>query len=121
MARLGAGVMETTSVETGYRKNVLIYVTSSSKDTKGTYITENKNTINYKPITGIAIDDNTSILTIKNILSKSNDTSTILEILSNNNLEIKMINEVASDDEYSNLSFIVSKGDLGCVDKAMKK
>ena len=121
MARLGAGVMETTSVETGYRKNVLIYVTSSSKDTKGTYITENKNTINYKPITGIAIDDNTSILTIKNILSKSNDTSTILEILSNNNLEIKMINEVASDDEYSNLSFIVTKGDLGCVDKAMEE
>ena len=32
-----------------------------------------------------------------------------------------MINEVASDDEYSNLSFIVSKGDLGCVDKAMEE
>ena len=46
MSRLGAGVMETTSVEIGYRKNVPIYVTSSSKDTKGTYITGNESTIN---------------------------------------------------------------------------
>lgn len=117
MARLGAGVMETTSVETGYRKNVLIYVTSSSKDTKGTYITENN--INHKLITGIAINDNISILIIKNILLKSNDISTILEILSKNNLDIKMINKIASNNEYSNISFIVSKGDLGCIDKAM--
>lgn len=117
MARLGAGVMETTSVETGYRKNVLIYVTSSSKDTKGTYITENN--INHKLITGIAINDNISILIIKNILLKSNDISIILEILSKSNLDIKMINKIASDNEYSNLSFIVSKGDLGCIDKAM--
>lgn len=119
MSRLGAGVMETTSVEIGYRKNVPIYVTSSSKDTKGTYITENKNIINCKSIIGIAIDDNTSILTIKNALSKSNDISMILEILSNENLEIKMINQIVSDNEHTDLSFIVSKGDLGCVDKAM--
>ena len=56
MSRLGAGVMETTSVEIGYRKNVPIYVTSSSKDTKGTYITGNESTINCKPIIGIAIE-----------------------------------------------------------------
>lgn len=49
MSRLSAGVMETTSVEIGYRKNVPIYVTSSSKDTKGTYITGNESTINCKP------------------------------------------------------------------------
>ena len=30
-----------------------------------------------------------------------------------------MINQIASDNENTNLSFIVSKGDLGCVDKAM--
>ena len=119
MSRLGAGVMETTSVEIGYRKNVPIYVTSSSKDTKGTYITGNESTINCKPIIGIAIDNNTSILTIKNILLKSNDISIIFDILSNENLEIKMINQIASDNENTNLSFIVSKGDLGCVDKAM--
>lgn len=47
------------------QKNVPIYVTSSSKDTKGTYITGNESTINCKPIIGIAIDNNTSILTIK--------------------------------------------------------
>ena len=119
MSRLGAGVMETTSVEIGYKNNVPIYVASSSKDTKGTYITENKNIINYKSVIGIAIDDHTSILTIKDILSKSNDISTVFEILSNENLEIKIINQIASDNEHTSLSFVVSKGDLGCVDKAI--
>lgn len=119
MSRLGAGVMETTSVEIGYKNNVPIYVASSSKDTKGTYITENKNIINYKSVIGIAIDDHTSILTIKDILSKSNDISTVFEILSNENLEIKIINQIAYDNEHTSLSFVVSKGDLGCVDKAI--
>ena len=60
--------------------------------------------------------NNTSILTIKNILLKSNDIPIIFDILSNENLEIKIINQIASDNENTNLSFIVSKGDLGrCV------
>jgi len=117
MARLGAGVMETTSVEIGYRRSVPIYVTSSTKETKGTYITEVNN--NYKNIIGIAINDNTSILKIENILSKSDDISLIFEILSKENLEIKMINQIASDNEHTNLSFVVNKGDLGCIDEAM--
>jgi len=119
MARLGAGVMETTSVEIGYRRSVPIYVTSSTKETKGTYITEVNN--NYKNIIGIAINDNTSILKIENILSKSDDISLIFEILSKENLEIKMINQIASDNEHTNLSFVVNKGDLGCIDEAMNE
>ena len=118
MARLGAGVMETTSVEIGYRKSVPIYVTSSTKETKGTYITESKDDFNTKSIIGVAIDDNTSILKIKNILSKSNDISLIFDILSKENLEIKMINQIACDDEHISLSFVVNKGDLGCIDEA---
>ena len=119
MARLGAGVMETTSVEIGYRRSVPIYVNSSTKETKGTYITEVNNT--YKNIIGIAINDNTSILKIENILSKSDDISLIFEILSKENLEIKMINQIASDNEHTNLSFVVNKGDLGCIDEAMNE
>lgn len=122
MARLGAGVMEMTSVEIGYRKNVPVYVTSSIKDTNGTYIIENKDSnINLKSIIGIAIDDNTSILTIKNILSKSNDISLIFEILSKENLEVKIINQINFDSENINISFVVDKGDLGCLDKAINK
>ena len=121
MARLGAGVMETTSVEIGYRRSVPIYVTSSTKETKGTYITENKDDSNLKPIIGVAIDDNTSIIKIKNILSKSNDISLIFDILSKENLEIKMINQITSDDEHISLSFVVNKGDLGCIDEAISE
>lgn len=122
MARLGAGVMEMTSVEIGYRKNVPVYVTSSIKNTNGTYIIENKDSnINCKSIIGIAIDDNTSILTIKNILSKSNDISLIFEILSKENLELKMINQINFDSKHINISFVVDKGDLGCLEKAINK
>ena len=121
MARLGAGVMESTSVEIGYRKSVPIYVTSSINDTKGTYITDTKDNFNCKDITGVAIDENTSILNVKNILSKSNDISLIFEILSKENLEIKMINQIASDEGRINLFFVLNKGDLGCIDEAMNE
>ena len=41
--------------------------------------------------------------------------------MSKENLEIKMINQIASDNEHTNLSFVVNKGDLGCIDEAMNE
>ena len=117
MARLGAGVMETTSVEIGYKNNISIHVASSSKDTEGTYITENYES--SKLISGIAISDNTYIFRIKNISSKSNDISLISKILLDENLNIKMVSQMQDDGEYTNLSLVISKGDLGCIDEAI--
>ena len=117
MAKLGAGVMETTSVEIGYKNNIDIYVASSSKDTEGTYITENYES--SKLISGIAISDNTYIFRIKNISSKSNDISLISKILLDENLNIKMVSQMQDDGEYTNLSLVISKGDLGCIDEAI--
>nr|WP_296646347.1 aspartate kinase [Romboutsia sp. 13368] len=121
MSKLGAGVMETTSVEIGYKNNVSIYVASSSKDTKGTYITEKQNCGDNKSIFGIAINDNTSIFTIKNVLLKSNDMSLISGILSDENLSIKVINQISSKGDYTDFSLVISKGDLGCIDEAINK
>lgn len=121
MAKLGAGVMETTSVEIGYKNDVSIYVASSSKDIKGTYITENQSYKNNKSVVGIAINDNTSIFTIKNVLLKSNDMSLISEILSDENLSIKVINQISSNGDYTDFSLVISKGDLGCIDEAINK
>ena len=121
MAKLGAGVMETTSVEIGYKNNVSIYVASSSKDIKGTYITEKENYKNNKSVVGIAINDNTSIFTIKNVLLKSNDMSLISGILSDENLSIKVINQISSNGDYTDFSLVISKGDLGCIDEAINK
>lgn len=121
MAKLGAGVMETTSVEIGYKNNVSIYVASSSKDIKGTYITESQSYKNDKSVVGIAINDNTSIFTIKNVLLKSNDMSLISEILSDENLSIKVINQISSNGDYTDFSLVISKGDLGCIDEAINK
>ncbi len=121
MAKLGAGVMETTSVEIGYKNNVSIYVASSSKDIKGTYITESQSCKNNKSVVGIAINDNTSIFTIKNVLLKSNDMSLISEILSDENLSIKVINQISSNGDYTDFSLVISKGDLGCIDEAINK
>ena len=103
MARLGAGVMETTSVEIGYKNNISIHVASSSKDTEGTYITENYES--SKLISGIAISDNTYIFRIKNISSKSNDISLISKILLDENLNIKMVTQMQDDGEYTNIKF----------------
>ena len=51
MSSLGAKVLETRSVEIGYRYNVPIYVASSHMDKKGTYIKEFDKQMEQKVIT----------------------------------------------------------------------
>lgn len=121
MSRLGAGVMETTSVEIGYKNNVPIYVASSSKDVQGTCISEIYHSKDDKQVIGISIDENISIIKVENISLKSKDLSEIVEILYSENLTINMMNKTVSNNSSINLSLIVSKGDLGCIDKAIDK
>lgn len=115
MASLGAGVMETRAVEIGFKYNVPIYVASSSKNVKGTYIKEYKKDMEQKIVKGIAINDNISLITVKNILLKSGNIAVIMENLAKENINIDMISQTSPDNGYIDLSFTASKDDLNSI------
>lgn len=121
MSSLGAGVMETRAVEIGFKYNVPIYVASSIEDIKGTYIKDYERDMEESVVKGIAIKDDIFMITVKNILFKSNLIVEIIERLSKENINIDMISQTSPNNGYINLSFTVCKDDINSVNKVMNE
>jgi aspartate kinase len=119
MSSLGAGVMETRAIEIACKYNIPIYVASSSKEVKGTYIKEYDKKMEEKVISGLSISDDVIMITINNILFKLDNIATIFEKLARENVNIDMISQTAPLNGKVNLSFTASKEDLFVINKAM--
>lgn len=112
MASLGAGVMETRAVEIGCKYNVPIYVASSLQDKKGTYIKERDSRMEEKVITGLSVSNDVLMITVNNILFKSNNIANIFEKVAAENVNVDMISQTSPLNERVNLSFTTSKEDI---------
>lgn len=121
MSSLGAGVMETRAVELGCKYKVPIYVASSSKNIKGTYIKEHDESMEEKVITGLSISDDVLMITVNNILFKSDNIAAIFEKFARENINIDMISQTSPLNERVNVSFTTSKEDIYAINKVMEE
>ena len=121
MSSLGSGVMETRAVEIGCKYNIPIYVASSSKDVKGTYIKEYDKSMEEKVITGLSVSDDVLMVTVNNILFKLDNIATIFEKMERENINVDMISQTSPLNERVNVSFTTSKEDLCSINKAMEE
>lgn len=121
MSSLGAGVMETRAVELGCKYKVPIYVASSSKNVKGTYIKEYDESMEEKVITGLSISDDVLMITVNNILFKSDNIAAIFEKLARENINVDMISQTSPLNERVNVSFTTSKEDIYAINKVMEE
>lgn len=121
MASLGAGVMETRAVEIGCKYNVPIYVASSSKNVKGTYIKEYDERMEEKVITGLSASDDILMITVNNIEFRAENIAIIFEKLARENINIDMISQTAPLNGRVNVSFTASKGDIFAIEKVMNE
>ena len=119
MASLGAGVMETRAVEIGCKYNVPIYVASSLQDKKGTYIKERDSRMEEKVITGLSVSNDVLMITVNNILFKSNNIANIFEKVAAENVNVDMISQTSPLNERVNLSFTTSKEDIYSIRNVM--
>lgn len=119
MASLGAGVMETRAVEIGCKYNIPIYVASSSKDVKGTYIKEYDERMEKKVITGLSASDDILMVTVNNMLFRAENIAAIFEKLANENINIDMISQTAPLNGRVNVSFTASKEDFYAIERVM--
>ena len=111
LSSLGAKVMHSRSVELAQKYNIPIYVGESCSDKKGTYIRE-VNTMENKPITGIAVSDADVSITLEEINYDINMLSDIFESIANKKINIDMISQTAPSDGKVSLSFTIPEDEL---------
>lgn len=120
MASLGAGVMETRSIEIAQRFNVPIYVALSSEEWPGTYIKEFDECMESKVITGLSVSDDDIMITINHVPNAIGNISMIFEKLASNDINIDMISQTAPSHGHINISFTVPKNDKFLVDNVLE-
>jgi aspartate kinase len=111
LASLGAQVMHSRSIELGQKYNIPIYVGLSTSDIKGTLIGDVES-MESKPITGIATSNDDVSVTIRDIQSDINILSKLFENIAERKISIDMISQSAAVEDKVNISFTIPKDDL---------
>lgn len=120
MSSLGARVMETRSIEIGYKYDVPIYVTSSHNNIKGTYVKEVDKEMEQKSITGLSVSDEVLMITINKVPYTLKNISDIFSSFANHGVNIDMISQTSPNAGFVNISFTTFKGDESTVDEIIK-
>ncbi|NLW22139.1 MAG: aspartate kinase [Tissierellia bacterium] len=121
MSSLGSKVMETRSIEIGYKYKVPIYVASSHKNVKGTYIKEFDESMEQKSITGISVNDDVLMVTINKVPYSLKNISNIFGKFARQEVNIDMISQTSPREGFVNISFTTSKEDESIVDEIGKE
>ena len=112
MASLGAGVMHPRAIELGSKYDTPIWVASSEFEVPGTIITKGENNMEGQSITGVAIDNDEIMITIRDIPFDRNITSQFFSQFATKSINIDMISQSAPIDDLINISFTAPATDL---------
>ncbi len=115
MASLGAGVMHARAIELGSKYNAEIYVASSIHDVPGTLIKEgdsNMSPMEQQAITGLAIDNDELMVSLKKVPFDMNITAQFFSDLAKKSINIDMISQTAPVYGAINISFSAPIEDL---------
>lgn len=112
MASLGAGIMHPRAIELGSKYNTKIMVASSEFEIPGTTIGKGDNIMEGQSITGLAIDNDELMITIRDIPFDMNITSQFFSQFANKSINIDMISQGAPIDGLIDISFTAPVYDL---------
>jgi len=113
LASRGARVMQPRAVEIGSFFNVPIYVASSFTETPGTLIHGGINMESFNRVRGIPHDLDVAKITIRGVPDRPGIAAAVFEPLAEQHISVDVIVQNASTDGNTDLTFTVSKGDLG--------
>ena len=104
--------MHPRAIELGSKYNTKIVVASSMLDVPGTIIKKGEHNMEGQSITGLAIDNDEIMITIRNIPFDLNITSQFFSNLAKKSINIDMISQSAPIDGLINISFTAPVSDL---------
>ncbi|MFB3925747.1 MAG: aspartate kinase [Syntrophales bacterium] len=113
MASAGAKVLHPRSVELAKKYDVPVYVKSSFNNDKGTLVTKEDNEMEREVVSGVTYDKNQAKVTVIHVPDRPGVAARLFTPLSDQDIVVDMIIQNASIDGFTDLTFTVSKKDVG--------
>lgn len=122
MASLGAGVLETRSVELAKKYNVNLYLAKTLEDgRKGTYIMERDATFEDMPITGISIKENCVMQSIHGVSGDGKCVNDLFALIAELDINVDMISQQMLQGGETTLSFSCSAEDAALLNRRIRE
>jgi aspartate kinase len=112
LARLGAGVLHSRSVEFGKKYNVKIHVRSSFNYEEGTIVMPREEMMEKFVISGITSKTDEAQINIRNIPDQPGIAAKLFEELGGNKIYVNMIVQSTGKDNKATISFTIKKSDI---------
>jgi len=113
LASRGAKVMQPRAVEIASVYNVPIYVASSFTDAAGTLIHGGVNMESFNRVRGIPHDLDVAKITLRGVPDRPGIAAHVFEPLAQSHISVDVIVQNASAEGLTDMTFTVSRGDLG--------
>jgi len=121
LSSLGAKVLQNRSVELAKKMGVKIVAKSSFSDGEGTVISDEKgNSMEEVLVSGIALDKNQARVSLRGVTDRPGIAAEIFTKLANENINVDMIIQNASENGTTNLGFTVPQSELESAKKAIE-
>lgn len=111
MSALGAGVLETRSVELANNYNIPLYLGRTLSNVEGTWIMSQTEILEKKAVTGVALDSKMMHVTISYPLSDNKLLTDLFTLLEEGKVNVDMISQIVNL-EGLQLSFTIKDTDL---------
>lgn len=111
MSALGAGVLETRSVELANNYKIPLYLGRTLSNVEGTWIMDQTEILEKKAVTGVALDTNMMHITISYPLSDNQLLTDLFTELDEGQVNVDMISQIVNIDGLQ-LSFTIKDTDL---------
>ncbi|MDD2672454.1 MAG: aspartate kinase, partial [Syntrophales bacterium] len=121
LASAGAKVLHPRSVELAKKYEVPVYVKSSFNDESGTLVTKEDKEMEREAVSGVTYDKNQAKVTVVHVPDMPGVAARLFTPLSDQNIIVDMIIQNSSIDGYTDLTFTVSKKDVGEARKLLEK
>ncbi len=121
LASQGSNVLHTRAVEFANKYRVPLRVLSSFNDVPGTLITGEDSNMEQPIISGIAFTRDEAKLTVLGVKDVPGIASRILGPISDANIEVDMIVQNVAEDNSTDFTFTVGRGDFIEAEKILKK
>ncbi|ANZ33399.1 aspartate kinase [Staphylococcus carnosus] len=120
MSALGAGVLETRSVELANNCNIPLYLGRTLSNVKGTWIMSQTEILEKKAVTGVALDTHMMHVTISYPLSDNQLLTELFTELEEGQVNVDMISQIVNLDGLQ-LSFSIKNTDLTQIKGILEK
>ena len=112
LSGLGASVLQTRAVEFAKKYGVTIHVRNSQNHNPGTIIAAETPTMEHIVVSGAALKQDLTRVTIKAVPDRPGIAATIFATIAGANIVVDDIIQTVSDDNTAAISFTVERGDL---------